>query len=102
MDELVLVGVGEKAEVDARSPDGVAIVVAVELTVAEGGCKDVGLHGAAPKLRGTRDGYGEAAFAPETAEGLGAVVVRGADEGDLAVAVGVGPAGGWGVVQGRL
>src|SRR5206468_4168939 len=102
VDELVLIGVGEEAEIDARAPDGVAVVIAVELAVAKGGCKDVGLHSAAPELRRAGDCYGEAAVAPEAAEGLGAVVVGRADEGDLTVAVGVGPAGRRRIVQRRL
>src|SRR5439155_23855261 len=94
VDELVLIGVGEEAQVDARTPDGVAILVAVELAVAEGSFEDVRLHGAAPELRRAGDCYGEAAVAPEAAERLGAIVIGRADEGDLTVAVGVGPAGG--------
>ena len=42
VDELVLIGVGEEAEVDPGAPDGVAIVVAVELAVAEDGFEGVG------------------------------------------------------------
>ena len=95
MDELVLIGVGEEAEIDARAPDGVAVVVAEELAVAEDGPEGFGVEGADPGTGVAGDGDVEAALAPETGEGLGAVVVGSADEGDVAIAVGVDqPSGG--------
>ena len=100
--ELVLIGVGEEAEIDAGAPDGVAIVVVVELAVAEDGLKCFGLEGSGPGTDVSVDIDGEAAVAPETGEGFGTVVIGGTDEGDVAIAVGIGPIFGSGEVQGRL
>ena len=91
MDELVLIGVSDEAEVDAGTPDGFAIGVAVELSIAERGLVDIGLHGTGPEFGAAGNCDGEAALAPQAAEGQGTVVIWRSDEGDLAVAVCVGP-----------
>ena len=53
-----------------------------------------------PRIAGDSDGKG--LVAPEPAQCVSAIVVGSADEGDLAVAIGVGPFGGRWEVQGRF
>ena len=48
VNELVLIRVGEEAEVDARSPDGLAILLLVELAFAEQRFESFRAKGAGP------------------------------------------------------
>jgi len=102
VDEFVLIGVSDEAEVDLRLPDAFAVLVAIEFAVAavDGSCS-FGAKGGLPD-ESPGDGYGEIELLPETGEKAGAVVVGGTDEGDTAVAILVRPAKGRRVVDGGL
>ena len=67
VDELVLVGVGEEAEVDFGAPDGFAVVLVVELALAVDG---------GGRLRGR--GQRRHISWPETTDGEAGVLSRGA------------------------
>src|ERR1700761_6050724 len=92
--ELVVVGVGEEAEIDLRTPDAFAVGVAKELAVAAVDCgSGFGAERLLPDKTAV-DNDGETEFLPEASQKLCAVVVGRADEGDATVAVFVAPAGG--------
>src|ERR1700754_2796155 len=88
VNELVLIGVGEEAQVDARAPDGFAVVGADDVSGAKGGFVGVGVHGAGPMRGAGGDGDGDS-LAPQLSEGFAALVIGCANEGDVAIAVDV-------------
>ncbi len=92
VDELVLIGAGEEAEVDFGAPDGFAVLLLEELALAVEAGEGLGREGSLPGALVAGYGYLEFAGLGELIEGFGAVVVGCADEGDFAVAVLVGPA----------
>src|SRR6185312_10579789 len=71
-----------------------------EFTLAKQMGKNFRFQFALPPPGVAGDRHRKAALAPQPGQRLGAIVVGGADEGDIAVAVGVGPAFGWREVDG--
>src|SRR5216683_6536469 len=57
VDELVLVGAGDEAEVDLRAPDGLAVLLLVELALAVETGEGFGREGSLPGAAVAGDGY---------------------------------------------
>ena len=94
MRDLILVGFGEEAEVDLRSPDPGAISLVHQFPFAEEPGEVGGSESFFPGPFRAGDDDGKAGLG-ETGEEPGAVVVGRTDKRDLAVAVGVRPALRW-------
>jgi hypothetical protein len=89
MYKLILIGVSNEAEIDLRSPDSLAILLLVEFPLPVESSEDLRSKSLLPVVLAPRNGYGK--LARKTAKGLGAVVIRRTNKGDLTVAITIRP-----------